>query len=772
MIDPNAIPIPKANVEGVEAAGRALKTDGEAVAGTGHDIDSGWQALDPHYNAPEEQLLLSATHPVAANGDAFKGEVTTVGDALISFAGEIRPIIGRLQTLKGNAQAFRNKIEDDGDWRKDGDKVDEHNKLNNDVLAAVAQYQAAERTCANKITGVFGGTRFIAADGKPGSGEKAYGMGQAPKNVETPWAKPQKEDKPWYKDGWDAAKGWAKGLVTGLADLVGLHGENGWVWEGDSHFWSNLGNGWMGKLEEISGLVGLHGENGWVWEGDSHFWDNLGTNWKETAHSLVPWREWDDRPGFVITTAAINVGTVGVGAVAKKLLGRRGGGGDGDGDGGSRPGDRDGDGRIDSDADLPSNGRDPDLDATAGDLRRQLDDLDIDSGDLGDLQRSMDDAESLPDREPAHVGGDDDPPGSGGDHGDPGGDGPGRPEGETTPDGGDGKPDGNDGNDGNPDANGKPDGDGAPNGEGKPDSEGKPDGDGAPNGEGKPDGDGRPDDDGRPDPDHEKKIKKADEAEASLRRGGLSDEDIERLRGDNPRDGDQWQRLASALNQKFSKRALQADPNLHHDALRWAMEGAENPREVAYRYEYYKAHYDQMKRDVDAARAAQEIPPTDQRSSLAIASERFRRLDLDALLERDIQEVRATRPNADQARLDPSLGDAAREAAVRRQAGDIGMGDDSSAAYHVRKHLHELPRGERGGDAVHAYMNSAERTIRDGDLVIRSVGDDGTETMVFVRNVAQAGEPKKYVEALIKVRPDGRIVMPTYSKAKIFKGEV
>ncbi|MFI0482193.1 hypothetical protein [Actinomadura sp. 9N215] len=447
VIDPNAIPIPKADPDAVEDAGRALKNDGTAIAQTGDDIHSAWQGLDAFYTAPHEQQLFAATAPIATAGHAFKSDVTTVGDALVAFAGEIRPLIGRLQGLKGHAQQFRSKIAGDGDWRKDEDKVNEHNQLNDDVLAALAQYQEAERDCANKITGVFGGTRFIPGDGDPKAGEKGYGLGDVPEGIETPWAKPQEYDAPWYEDAWNGVKDFGMGLVKDIADLAGLHGENGWVWEGDSHFWSNLGNNWKGVLEDTAGLVGLHGENGWVWEEDSHFWSNLGNNWKEVAHAFVPWREWGDRPGYVITNSVLNIATLrGVTKLLKRGKGDGDGGGDGDGDGQS--GDRDGDGRLDNDeVGLNQN-------PTTQDLQNQLNDMDVDTGDLQNSLDDMDDLQDAPEREPAHVGGNDQdgqdgdgadrPTGSQGDDG-PGADAGTKQEGDAP-----GGPDADDPNPGDP----------------------------------------------------------------------------------------------------------------------------------------------------------------------------------------------------------------------------------------------------------------------------------------------------------------------------------
>ncbi|WP_119729620.1 hypothetical protein [Thermomonospora amylolytica] len=874
MIDPNAIPIPKANPDEVETAGRALKTDGTEISDAGHDIHSTWQRLRGAYIAPEAEQLFAATRPVQDAGDAFKGEVTTVGDALISFAGEVRPIIGRLQSLKTQAQNFRNEIAGDDDWRKDEDKVDEHNRLNDDVLAAVAQYQEAERRCANKITGIFGGTQFVSADQRPGNGQRAYGLGEAPKGVETPWAKPQEHDKPWYQDAWDGVWDFGSDIVVGAADLVGLHGENGWVWEDDATWLGNLGGNWMNALRNTAGLVGLHGENGWVWEEDSHFWSNLGNNWKEMAHSFVPWREWDDRPGYVITQGVLNVGSVALGGAGLVRAGfklfRRG---DSGGDTDVTRGDANGDGRIDS-GELGNVDQTP----TTRDLQNQLNQLDFDNQDLADLQRQLDQAEDLRDHQPAPVTpdgqGDTDPGGSrdGGhqpadngrdplpDTGTPDADRPGdgRPDGSlpdtdrpdaTAPDvdrPGDGRPDGSppdaDGPGADrpdataPDADrpggGRPDdsspdvdrpGDGRPDGS-LPDSDApgadRPDatapdvdrpGDGRPDGS-LPDADGpgadRPDTDapgtdgpgdGRPDgslpdadapgdgqgdtaPDTDgqngegqngqgqngqspyspeelqQRLENAGKLEDSLRRAGLSDEEIEGLRGDEPREGDAWQRAYSAIRQQFPG---SVQDRMHADAVRWAADGAEgNPREFAHRYEYFKARFDEVRRELDAARLAGENELTKKQVPVA-AADRMGDLNLTDEINADMAEVRRARPDGG-VRIDPDASGDALEQAVRDNAGRIDMGSESSAAYHAHKHYKELPESERTGDMIRDYLDSAERTIREGEVWRRQTMDNGSEQLIIRRDVGGT-----VMEAIIYVKPDGSTVMASYGSAKV-----
>ncbi|MFC7329867.1 hypothetical protein [Marinactinospora rubrisoli] len=427
VIDPAAIPIPPVEPDEVEAAGRALKGDGEDIAQAGQDIKSAWGGLEGNYIAPEADILLAAVDPVATAGDDFGSATGTVGDALIAFAEEVRPILARLRTLKADAQTFRDDIDGDDDWRENEDKVNEHNALNNDVLAALNDYQVAERTCANAITAIFGGTTFVALDPNGetllGEGQEGYGFTEAPRDVETPWATPQEYDAPWYEDAWNGIADFGVGIAEDVAGLVGLYGENGWGVSSWSEWGDNLADNYGGMLEGFGALAGFYGENGWGVGSFGEWWGNFSTGWTEFAHAIVPWREWGDRPGYVITQSVLNIGSMFVGAgVVKGLIqgGRRAGGGpDVDADAPDAPS------RLDADQ-LPGGQRPEDMPSTR-ELSEALDGLDIDSGRLDGLDEALDDAAGLSERQPAPVGGGELPDGDGPDRPSGSGDGPSEP---------------------------------------------------------------------------------------------------------------------------------------------------------------------------------------------------------------------------------------------------------------------------------------------------------------------------------------------------------
>ncbi|WP_156003025.1 ADP-ribosyltransferase [Streptomonospora sp. PA3] len=477
MISPEDVPIPPVDCDAVEKAGEKLKGDGDDVSQAGQDIKSSWQGLQGIYSAPEQETLFAAIDPVATKGDDFDGAVTSVGTALINFANDVRPIKRRLQTLKADAESFQSKISGDEDWREDEDKINELDSLNNDILQAVFEYQRAERECANTITALFGGTTFVATEpgeqGSLGANQVAHGTSEALKDIETPWVTPQEHDAPWWEDVGNGIKDFGVGIAEDLGALVGLYGEDGWGVSSWSEWGSNLKNNWGDTLNGLGSLVGFYGKDGWGVSSFGEWWGNFSSGWTEFAHAVVPWREWGDRPGYVITQSVLNIGSMALGGagVVKALAksSRKIGGGD-----------------VDTNTDAPNT----DIDApqlqqignrpgqqSTQDLQNQLDDMSLDQDQLQGLQNSLDQSEGL-DTHPSPVGGGD--PIDVGDNR-PGGGG-GRSDGDTASGDpvdtdpafheGDGNQHGGDAPSG--DAHGIPDPDGAPT----PEADGTPPGEG------------------------------------------------------------------------------------------------------------------------------------------------------------------------------------------------------------------------------------------------------------------------------------------------------
>ncbi|WP_143831749.1 hypothetical protein [Nocardiopsis sp. CNR-923] len=219
--------------------------------------------------------------------------------------------------------------------------------------------------------------------------------------------------------------------------------------------------------------------------------------------------------------------------------------------------------------------------------------------------------------------------------------------------------------------------------------------------------------------------------------------------------------MASAINQGFSKKL---DGQLHPAATRFSLEDAADPREFAYRYEYYKATYDELARSLreeglGRQRAAQE------------AAQRMPTVDVADRLEADhavVEQLRGGEPT----HVDMDLPPDGLEQAVRAQAGNIEMGHETATAYHARKHYNEILDDERSGNIVNDYLNSAELTIRDGEVAELSLLDNGAKRLTITRPVLddtgshinnKRGE-LAYMRAIIIIRQDGSLVMPTYGR--------
>ncbi|MFD0801464.1 ADP-ribosyltransferase, partial [Streptomonospora algeriensis] len=277
-----------------------------------------------------------------------------------------------------DAEDFQDKIAGEDDWREDEDKIEELDGLNNDILAAVNDYQRAERDCANAITSLFGGTTFVAADpgdgGSPGPGEQAHGFTEALQGVETPWITPQEHDAEWYEDAWDGVKDFGVGIAQDLGSMTGLYGEDGWGVSSWGEWGTNLKDNWGDTLNGLGSLVGFYGENGWGVSSWGEWGTNLANGWTEFAHAIVPWREWGDRPGYVITQSALNIGSMFVGGagVYKALV---------------TPNTD----ALQQIADRPGQ-------VSTRDLQNRLDGLDIDSAKIDGITDSLDEAEGFGDR--------------------------------------------------------------------------------------------------------------------------------------------------------------------------------------------------------------------------------------------------------------------------------------------------------------------------------------------------------------------------------------
>ncbi|MFI9030352.1 hypothetical protein [Streptomyces sp. NPDC053560] len=300
----------------------ALKSDAGHLRGTGSDVHSHFQGLSAYYKAPEAEQLFATTKPVKDRADAFAGDLETVASALSSYADEIRPLVPKLAELKSQAQNFIRDHKDDEDGDYDGDLIAEHNRILDDITATVAAFWAAERTCHNKITALWGGTQMVAGDGSGKENQYGFAADDMKKSKELPWGEPVEEKHHWWEIGyWLKSFFWDGlivdgiwGTIKGLGTLLGFNG------------WEAAGRAWKGLGQLITGLAisVVPGVNVAFWsmpddQMPSWFRDSR-TAMIETGKALVAWDQWGENPGRAAGAVTFNVLTTvftgGAGAAA------------------------------------------------------------------------------------------------------------------------------------------------------------------------------------------------------------------------------------------------------------------------------------------------------------------------------------------------------------------------------------------------------------------------------------------------------------------------
>ncbi|MDQ1045584.1 ADP-ribosyltransferase [Streptomyces sp. V4I2] len=310
MIQPDQIPQYTGDLAQLETDYADLKKDAGHVRTTGGDVHSQFQGLSAYYTAPEAEQLFATTKPVKERADTFGDDLETVSGALSSYATEIRPLVDKLKELKTKATTFVDSVKDDDEWEYDGDKVEEHNQIRDDITATVAAFWAAERTAHNKITALWGGTQMVAGDGSERKDQYGFSADDM-KNAKLPWGDPVEEKHHWYEVGhWVKSFVWDGlivdgiwGTIKGLGMLVGFGG------------WDAMGQAWKGLAQLATGLTlsmmpgaqvafwALPDDKLPSWIRDSR------TAMKETGKALVAWDEWGKNPGRAAGAVTFNVVT-------------------------------------------------------------------------------------------------------------------------------------------------------------------------------------------------------------------------------------------------------------------------------------------------------------------------------------------------------------------------------------------------------------------------------------------------------------------------------
>lgn len=328
MIDLGKIPTFTGNLETQETQAASLKTTASSIRGTGKDVHDAFQALDPVYDAPEQEELLDSTMPVRDKADDFATKLESVSGALAGFASTARPLVNRMNQLRADAEKFVADNRDDDDWQQDQDKIDENARLVRDVGTTWVAFQGVERAAANKITSLVGGTRFVVDDGSHKAGMYGFKESDVKDAKETPWGTVDEREYTGLRAAWEWTKDNVGGALKGffvdgvLGTLKGLGGmANVFDWDNFKKTWSGIG--------DVFGGVSAYLITPYDWAMDKMFGavDHSDTDKQKAAlrnfgKSLVAWDEWGKDPSRAFGAVLFNTVTLGSGSLLK--LGKAG----------------------------------------------------------------------------------------------------------------------------------------------------------------------------------------------------------------------------------------------------------------------------------------------------------------------------------------------------------------------------------------------------------------------------------------------------------------
>ncbi|QQN78413.1 hypothetical protein [Streptomyces sp. XC 2026] len=308
-VDPAGIPEFTGNLSMLAANCMGLDAAESGIRGIGSDVHDEFQGLSAFYTAPEAEQLFATTGPARDRAAEFADDLAAVRSALWDYHEEITPIVARLNRLRYETEQFVESIRNDDDWKKSESKVDRNNTLLTDISTTIAQFWAAERSCANRINALWGGPQWTTDDGS--GGEHMYGVSEEEmaQAGETPWGRAVEREYSWYRvdqhlksfvwDGIIVDGIW--GTITGLGGLLGFQG-----WDVFKESWKGLGQLATGLAIVTSPLNAL--AYSLMPDGAVRDWmdDSLDVT-RETAKGLVAWDMWSEDPARAAGLTTFNV---------------------------------------------------------------------------------------------------------------------------------------------------------------------------------------------------------------------------------------------------------------------------------------------------------------------------------------------------------------------------------------------------------------------------------------------------------------------------------
>ena len=380
-IDPSQIPGKDIDPGAIETNARTIGTIASSVRDNGSDVHRKWQGMAGVYSAPESGTLLGLMQPVSTQATQAGDNLDVVSAALTQFAADVRPIKAELDSLRAQAQAFVDTTVANGvrvreinpawtsthgvygttygaasyspysssstggtttaadvpqyryvtkEWHEDQDAVDRNNELISAVNTQQVALWEAERTCANKIRGLYGGAKLHAFQSE--NDANGYGLSEIPEGTEMPWGAPVERSegcgeatlnfvvKDFLWEGLLVGGVW--GTVTGLGTLVlGYNPATGDWFSGDAYgaAWGSLGlllasgamnSAVLGPILWADQGMEAFGGGGFLPQEVRDFKAKADEAALNTGKALIAWDKWQDDPGTALGESVFNVGTI------------------------------------------------------------------------------------------------------------------------------------------------------------------------------------------------------------------------------------------------------------------------------------------------------------------------------------------------------------------------------------------------------------------------------------------------------------------------------
>ena len=344
-----------ADVTKLGSSAVTMKTLASSVRSGGQDTMDAWSKIVYCYSGPGDQTVWFALTTVGPDTDALATSLEAVADAVATFADDIDPVLISLATIKSQAEQLKTDIGNFQphwswgrhilSWDQDPGLVSRNTDLRHQVDDQVVKFENAERTCANTIDALYGGTQYHAwgaTDGLPDP-NSSYGYDEATLDgAAMPWGAPVErsescEEKtvmflPNMPAHIDLA---AVGLVTGLgtlaANLVGVSWERGttqpgehgvnvlgykitWSWQEAAQTAEGLGDTILGVAAAAAGPVSLFTGNIGIptYDFTTGQRGSITGNQITTSmvKSMIAWDEWRKDPGSAMGEVVFNIGTL------------------------------------------------------------------------------------------------------------------------------------------------------------------------------------------------------------------------------------------------------------------------------------------------------------------------------------------------------------------------------------------------------------------------------------------------------------------------------